>query len=504
MNLYEIIYGNEYTSDRAIKNIEISSISTSPDNIDSKTLFVFIKSINFDITKIISYIIAKKPAAIICDKDINIHSKDIPILKSDNARRLLPFLYSRFHRIDYSKMFFMAITGTNGKTSTATMLYHILREAGLSVGFIGTGKIIIDGKQINDINYSMTTPDPILLYSVIKKMEDYGCRAVVMEVSSHALYFDKVAPIPFKVSVFTNLSPEHMDFHNDMESYFQSKLKLFSQSQIGIFNTDDYYSTRALKESKCIKRSIGIINNADVSARDISQNGLRGSEYIFFETNRLFKVKLKIGGSYNIYNSMLAIKAALEVGIKPYIAKNAISKLDFIEGRLEIICETPTVIIDYAHTSDALLNILKLINSTKTLEQKLILVFGCGGERDKTKRPKMAETAEKNSDFVIVTTDNSRNESELNIIKDIIKGFSNKKNYKIIPSRKEAIEYAIINADTSDIVLIAGKGHERYNIDKNGYHIFDERDIIWNTLKLRKDYKDILYENHPIRSSDIK
>ena len=504
MNLFKIIYGNEYISDKAVKNIEISSISTLPDKIDSKTLFVVIKSINFDVNKIINYVISKKPAAIICDKDVKIYSENIPVLKSDNTRKLLPFLYSRFHMIDYSKMLFTAVTGTNGKTSTATMLYHILKESGLAVGFIGTGKIIIDGKQINDINYSMTTPDPVLLYSVIKKMEDYGCHAVVMEVSSHALYFDKVAPIPFKLSLFTNLSPEHMDFHDDMDSYYQSKLKLFSQSEIGIFNTDDYYSARAMKEAKCLKRSIGIINGAEVSAKDISQNGLRGSEYIFFETNRLFKVKLKIGGTYNIYNSMLAIKAALELGIKPHIAKNAISKLDFIDGRLEIICESPTVIIDYAHTQDALLNVLKLLNSIKTSEQKLTVVFGCGGERDKNKRPKMAQTAEKNSDFVIVTTDNSRNESEVNIINDIIKGFSEKNTHKIIPLRKEAIEYAIKNANVSDIILIVGKGHERYNIDKDGYHVFDERDIIKNALKLRKDYKDTVHENYTVKSLNIK
>lgn len=504
MNLYEIIYGNEYTSEHPIKNIEISSISTSPNDIDSKTLFVIIKSINFNVNKIINYVVAKKPAAIVCNKDFDIESINIPILKTDDTRRLLPFLYSRFYRIDYSKTVFIAVTGTNGKTSTATMLYHILKESGLKAGFIGTGKIIIDDAQINDENYSMTTPDPSLLYSVIKKMEVCGCYAVVMEVSSHALHFDKVAPIPFKISVFTNLSAEHMDFHNDMETYYQTKLKLFLQSEIGIFNVDDPYSKRAFNESSCLKKSIGIINNADVSAKDVRQNGINGSEYIFYEANRLFKVEIKIGGAYNIYNSMLAIKAALELGIKPYAAKEALSSLNSIDGRLEKVSEKPMVIIDYAHTQEALLNVLKFINSIKTIGQNLIVLFGCGGERDKTKRPKMAEIAEKNSDFVIITTDNSRNESAVNILKDIVKGFSNKKIYKVISSRKDAIEYAIVNADASDIILIAGKGHERYNIDKNGYHIFDERDIIKNALKKRKDYNKITYENPPFRSADDK
>ena len=488
MNLYEIIYDGEYTASQKIDNIEITSISTSQNNIDSKTLFVIIKSINFDVNKIINYVVAKKPAAIICNSDTEIKSSDIPILKTDDTRKLLPYLYSRFYKIDFKKMLFAAVTGTNGKTSSATILYHILKESGHKVGFIGTGKIIIDTDIINDENYSMTTPDPYLLYSVIKKMEDYGCRFVIMEVSSHALYFDKVLPIPFKVSIFTNLSPEHMDFHKDMESYYLAKMKLFSQTEIGIFNADDLYSKRAFGESCCKKRSIGIINEADVLARDIRQNGIVGSEYIFCEKNRLFKVKIKLGGAYNIYNSMLAIKAALELGISPATIKDTLITLNSIDGRLEKISDSPIVIVDYAHTPEALLNVLKLINSTKTFGQKLITLFGCGGERDKTKRPKMAKIAESLSDFVIVTTDNSRNESEANIIKDIIKGFSNKKIYKVISSRKDAIEFAVQNVNSSDIILVVGKGHERYNIDKKGYHIFNERDIIKNALNKRKDY----------------
>ena len=504
MNLYEIIYSNEYKSNFPVKNLEIENISTSPENIDAKTLFVIIKSINFDVNKIIDYVISKKPAAIICNKELTIESTYIPILKTDNTRSLLPFLYSRFYRIDYSKMKFTAVTGTNGKTTTPTMLSHILSSSGKKVGFIGTGKIIIDGKQINDSQYSMTTPDPSLLYAVIKDMEICGCDTVVMEVSSHALHFDKVLPIPFEIAIFTNLSPEHMDFHKNMETYYKTKLKLFSQTKIGIFNMDDEYSRKAESEVLCQKHSIGIINNAESFARDIIQNGLYGSEYIFCESNKLFKVKLSLGGAYNIYNSMLAIKAALELGIKPCDAKNAISKLHSIDGRLETISNAPTVIIDYAHTEDALLNILKTAYSNKTMGQKLTVVFGCGGDRDTLKRPKMAAIAEKYSDFVIVTTDNSRTEPETKIIKDILKGFSYPKKHKVISSRKDAIEYAVINADASDIVIIIGKGHERYNIDKNGYHSFDERKIIKDAIDKRKDENHILNENNTVCTVNAK
>lgn len=504
MNLYEIIYSNEYKSDTVVKNLEIDNISTSSESIGAKTLFVVIKGINFDANKIIKYVISKSPAAIICNTDLDIESNDIPILKTDNTRSLLPFLYSRFYQIDYSKMKFAAVTGTNGKTTTATMLSHILSSSGRKVGFIGTGKIIIDGKQVNDSEYSMTTPDPSLLYSVIKDMEISGCDTIVMEVSSHALHFDKVLPIPFEIAIFTNLSPEHLDFHKNMDNYYKTKLKLFSQTKKGIFNTDDPYSRKAASEVFCEKNSIGIINSADSFARDVIQNGLSGSEYIFCEPNRLFKVKLCLGGAYNIYNSMLAIKAALELGIKPCDAKKAICNLKSIDGRLETVSKSPTVIIDYAHTEDALLNILKTAYSNKIIGQKITIVFGCGGNRDTQKRPKMAAIAEKYSDFVIVTTDNSRTESETKIIKDILKGFSCPKKHKVISSRKDAIEYAVINADESDIVIVIGKGHERYNIDKNGYHKFDEREIIKNAIDKRKGENLILNEDNTVCTVNAK
>lgn len=504
MNLCEIIYTNEYTCDRPIKNSEIEKVTTSSENINDKTLFVVIQSINFDVNKIIEYVISKKPAAIVCNKTLNVESEDIQILKAENTRSLLPFIYSRFYKIDYSKMRFVAVTGTNGKTTTATMLSHILSESGSKVGFIGTGKIIINGKQINDLKYSMTTPDPVLLYSVIKEMENAGCDTVVMEVSSHALHYDKVLPIPFEIAIFTNLSSEHMDFHKNMETYYKTKLKLFSQTKAGVFNMDDEYCIRAFNDLLCRKCSIGIIRDAESVARDVIQYGLSGSEYIFCESNRLFKVKLKLGGAYNIYNSMLAIKGALEMGIKPCVAKDALASLQYIDGRLEAVCESPTVIIDYAHTEAALMNVLRTIKSAKNIGQNIISVFGCGGDRDNSKRPKMAAIAEKYSDFVIVTTDNSRTEPEEKIIEDILSGFTTQSKHKVISSRAYAIEYAILNADKSDIIIIIGKGHERYNIDKSGYHEFDEREIIKSAIKKRRGENCISNENNTICNTDVK
>ena len=244
MKLSDIIYKEEYSSERQIENIEINSITCALADIQNDTLFVIIRSINFDVSKIINDVINSSPAALICDEEFQVPNTDIPVIRVKNTRKTLPYLFSRFYQIDYSKMRFLAVTGTNGKTSTATMLTHILRYAGKSVGFIGTGKIEINGVRVTDLKYSMTTPDPQLLYASIKKMEEADCEFVVMEVSSHALYFDKVLPIPYEISIFTNLSPEHMDFHKTMDEYFNTKMKLFTQTKLGIFRFPCFFGVR--------------------------------------------------------------------------------------------------------------------------------------------------------------------------------------------------------------------------------------------------------------------
>ncbi len=485
MKLGHLIFNEEYFCEKSIENIEIDNVTTHVDDISQRTLFVIIKSIKFDVNKIISYILSKKPAAIVCEDDTPIYSDKIPILKVKSARRILPYLYSRFFEIDYGKTRFAAVTGTNGKTSTATILSHILTHAGHKVGFIGTGKIISGEKSLCSSKYSMTTPDPDTLYSAIKEMQRDGCEVIVMEVSSHALYFDKVLPIPFEVSVFTNLSREHLDFHGDIESYYQTKKKLFLQTKTAVFNMDDYYSKRCSEEYESDKVGIGIINGATAIATDVVMHGLSGSEYVYQDSEHSLKIELALAGAYNIYNSMMAISASIILGVSQNVITEAISTLNHIEGRLEKIEADITVIIDYAHTEEALRNVLKMLKSAKKREQKLITVFGCGGERDRDKRPAMAKIAEEYSDFTIVTTDNSRGESVADILYDILEGFLETKRRKVITSRKNAIRSAILTAESGDIVAVIGKGHERYNIDKNGYHDFDEREIIKEVLAER-------------------
>ena len=486
MNLERIIYNEEFSTENDIKNLEIYDISTNVDRITDKTLFVIIRSIKFDVNKIISYILSKNPAAIVCDYDTIICTEKIPILKVRDTRRILPYLYSRFYEIDYTKTCFAAITGTNGKTTTATMLAHILTYSKKKVGFIGTGKILSGDRILSGSKYSMTTPDPDKLYSVIKEMQNDGCDAVVMEVSSHALYFNKVLPIPFCVSVFTNLSHEHLDFHKNIEAYYQCKKRLFSQTKIGVFNMDDEYSKMCATDFCGKKITVGIANSADVTMCDISLNGLCEAAYVYKENDSFFNVRQTVGGIYNVYNSAMAITASRAMGVAASIATEAISKLKYIEGRLEKIDADISVIIDYAHTEEALKNVLKTLKTILKQGQKLITVFGCGGERDREKRPKMAKIAETYSDLVIVTTDNSRNEPVADILSDILEGFDDTRKRKVITSRNNAIRNAILTATSGDVVAIIGKGHERYNIDKNGYHDFDERIIIKEALSERE------------------
>jgi len=491
MKLAELLLVDEYNAININGDIDIDNITTNQEQITKNTLFVLVRSINFDVSKIISYILSKRPAALIMDIGAEIKS-DVPIIKVENARKILPHLLSRFYKIDYSKMRFVGVTGTNGKTTTARMLSEILTAAGEKVGFIGTGKIEIDGEIISDDFYSMTTPDADVLYKSIRQMQDSGCSFVVMEVSSHALFFEKTVAIPFEAAIFTNLSPEHSDFHKNMEDYYKTKLKIFENCKVGIFNSDDVYSARAKEEVSIRAISIGVLHRADIMAQYVELLNLRRTEYVYRDSKRIFKVILPLAGAYNIYNSMLAISAAIELGVRPCIAKAAIKNLKRIDGRFDIINDShPTVIIDYAHTAEGLRNFLKTIKKLKNAEQKLILVFGCGGERDTSKRPVMGKISEQLADKVIITSDNSRTEAVSQIIEDILSGFTKTENRTVITSRRAAIFHAILSADDNDIIAVVGKGHEKYNIDEHGYHKFDERQIIAEALKKRKGQRNI-------------
>ncbi len=489
MKLKDLILRGEYTSDRDIENIEALSVETRVENICDSSLFILQKSVRFDVSQLIPYVISKNPVAIVCDSDTEIKTESVPIIRVESTRRIIPYIFSRLYGINYDKLRFIGVTGTNGKTTTATIIHKILCATSHKAGFIGTGKILIGEEEVTKKNYSMTTPDAELLYKTIKDMEMSGCEFVVMEVSSHALHFDKVLPIRFEISLFTNLSPEHMDFHKSISEYYTTKLKLFSQSDTGIFNLDDSFSNQAYADVLCKKIRVGASVTADGILEKIISTSLTGSEYIYRENGVSRNVKTHLGGTYNIYNTMMAISTLRRIGIDFDTVISELERIKEIDGRLEIISSSVTVIIDYAHTPMAFENLLKTVKSDKKVGQNIISVFGCGGERDREKRPLMARVAELYSDFVIVTEDNSRGEAEAEIIKDILEGFQSTEKRIVITSRKRAIEHAILNAYDGDIILLIGKGHERYNIGKEGYTEFDERTVVTEALKKREVVK---------------
>lgn len=424
--------------------------------------------------------ITGKPYAIVCDGTYAKLVKNIPLLITDNTRVALSHAAYLDNDLNNKNLKIVAITGTNGKTTTATFLSGILNHAGIRSGQIGTGIIKSAGENLADTNYSMTTPDPIELYSALGKFCHDNCPVAVIEATSHAIALDKLAPLKFERGIFTNLSSEHMDFHKSSEQYFSTKLSLFKKCRGGIFNIDDEYGERAYNLCDIPKTSVGIINRGEAYATDIESDGWHGTRFIYRETGLMSRVDIRLPGVFNVYNAMLAMRCAIELGLTPKEAKDGLASVNSVPGRMEVIRDEPVVIIDYAHTPVAMINVLKTLNKRKNNRQKLILVFGCGGERDQEKRPLMAQIAEKYADLIILTNDNSRGEKPEKIAKEIIIGFSARANYTYIPDRAKAIKRALESAGENDIVAIIGKGHEKYIIDSDGKHPFDERAIVDN------------------------
>ncbi len=478
MKLSDLIKPNEYISSDADTDMQILSVATAADEIKNSCLYILEKDCR--ISEIENS--ERKPAVILLSENAECNL-NIPKIRVKNPRRLSALIHSRFYGIDYTRLKFIGITGTNGKTSSATMIYNILKDSGINVGFIGTGKLELFGEKLNEKNYSMTTPPPSLLYKTLGKMQKAGATHIVMEVSSHALSQDRVFPIPFEYAVFTNLSKEHLDFHRDMEEYYQTKKLLFHKAKKMILNIDDSYARRLEAEIDIPKKTVGVIFRGDSYAKEPLDKGFEGISYFYTAESFSFKAELSVSGIYNIYNSMLAAALCIDMGIAPCEVKKSLAATKSIPGRFEIIKSEITVIIDYAHTAEAFYQILKSISSNKGTSH-LTVVFGCGGERDRQKRPQMAKIAEKFADKIIVTSDNARNEDPDAIINDIVKGF-NKNNYEICVDRKEAIEKAVTEAEAEDIIAIIGKGCEEYNIDKGGYHPFLEKSIISEALKKR-------------------
>ena len=397
------------------------------------------------------------------------------------------YLFAAWNRNPQKQLRIVGVTGTNGKTTVSTLIYEILRRSGEKVGLIGTvgcqcscnDSATVESRE----NAGMTTPDPEVLYALLAKMRDASVETVVMEVSSHALHLGRVAPICFDVAVFTNLTEDHLDLHGDMEHYYLAKASLMKQCRRAVVNLDDHYWRRLAQKAEipiCTCSAEG--RDARFSAEDVCEKGILGIEYKISSRELSMRVRSPMPGRFNVMNTLEAAVTARLLGVSAGEIRGALSCLTGAKGRLERVEISGkvdfSVYIDYAHTPDALENLLKTVRSFLRRGERLVLIFGCGGDRDKLKRPTMGKIATLMADHVILTADNSRSEETRDIIADILRGVSEDASCTVIENRREAIEYAIRQARRGDLILLAGKGHEDYEIDKDGKKPFCEKEIV--------------------------
>ena len=462
---------------------EIKGITSNSEGVKESYLFVCLSGYSSDGHRYIDEAFEKGAAAVVVEKKE--YMSDRAVL-CDSTRRALSVMLDAFFGFPSKKMKFVGVTGTNGKTSVSLMLKNIFDTAGIPCAVIGTVKCSSPKGDIekhpNDPLSNMTTPDPEELYPMLASMASDGVELVVMETTSHALYLKKLAPIDFEVGIFTNLTQDHLDFHSSMEEYFKAKLELFKKSRRGIVNIDDGYGKRLADMRICPTLTCSAKGTpCDYSAEEIGDIDVRGISYTLVGREASCAIHSSVTGIFSIMNSLQAASCALLLGIRQECVEKAFAQLDSISGRLERVDFDENVsfslFIDYAHTPDALENLIESARSFRKNGERIVVLFGCGGDRDRGKRAKMGRIATEMADLSIITSDNSRSEDPEAIINDILGGVDKSKSFTVIKDRRLAIEYAVANARAGDIILLAGKGHEKYEINAEGRHDFDERRI---------------------------
>ncbi len=505
MKLSHLLYEDEYSIGTRPDTVEIDEITCNAYAVRRNALYVCLKESRDECIALLDQACENgASAAIVGEIDVATSDFPIPIFKVKNPRVTYAYLWSRHEGKPERRVRIIGVTGTNGKTSTAKMLTEIFSEGGYKTAYIGTLGCSLCNKSYHapcdadeDRLSTMTTPDPDLLYPILRQMADDGAEYVVMEVSSHALALEKVAPISFLAGIFTNLTPEHLDFHKSMDAYLEAKSRLFSTSQIGILNADDAAASVLAPLCKYKSYLCGAVNAAEIAATEIKIENADGVSYILLDRETELPIFVPIPGSFTVYNSLLAAVCALKLGICPSVVQAALTRVSGITGRMERITDKSapfSILIDYAHTPHALLSLLKEARRFRNPGGRILLLFGCGGDRDKSKRARMGRIAEEYADLIYVTSDNSRSEDPAAIVKDILEGISDKSKCRVVLSRYEAIRQAIGELSENDILLLVGKGHESYEIDKNGMHRFDERKIVKSLLEKRKR-GDTVFEN---------
>ena len=482
MKLKDLLIGLNGLKARGDLDINIKGVACDSNKVQKGDLFVAIKGFEEDGHKFINEAIEKGAVAILIEEGCDLKSfkvkEDTTVVMAKDTREALAIVSCNFYKNPSKKFKLIGITGTKGKTTTSYMIKEILEKAGKKVGLIGTIEACINGKKLK--TNDRTTPESLELQELFSKMVEEKVEVVVMEVSSQSLKLHRVDGCDFDIVVFTNFSEDHISKieHPNMEDYLQSKLKLFQMCKVGIVNADDVQGSkipRLFPESTIT--TFGIDNFANVMARDVTVT----NTYADFKvklTDRNERVKVGIPGRFSVYNSLAAICVAKKFQVSPEVIKEALLEVR-VPGRSEMVdnkLEIP-IMIDYAHTPESLENILQAVKIYT--RGKVICVFGCGGNRDSSKRPVMGEIAGRVADYTFITTDNARNEEPKEIADQIEAGIKKTKGkYSVVLDRKEAIREAIKMANKIDIVVIAGKGHEMYQEIKGEKIPFNEREIV--------------------------
>lgn len=453
-------------------DIEVSGISYNSRLTKPGDVFVAVTGFKTDGHKYAKSAVENGAVCVVCEHEIE--GVDVPCIIVENSRSALAEMACNFYGNPTKKLKLIGVTGTNGKTTVTYLVKSVLEANGEKVGLMGTNKNMIGNM---DYHTERTTPESLEMQEFFSDMVKEGCTYAVMEVSSHSLDLHRVAGCDYDVGAFTNLTQDHLDFHGDMENYFNAKAKLFDMCKTGVVNADDSYGARLCEKCSCEKISYGI-KNGNMKA----ENVLYGDKGVSFDCGNM-KINLGIPGTFSVYNALTAIGICKACGISDEVIEKALNSAQGVKGRAEIVdCGRDfTLLIDYAHTPDGLENILSSVR--KFAKGRVVVVFGCGGDRDKTKRPKMGRVAGRIADFCIVTSDNPRTEEPDAIIRDILDGMDDAMaEYVVIENRRDAIEYAIRHARKDDVIVLAGKGHEDYQILKDKTIHFDEREVIREIL----------------------
>ncbi|MGE5352845.1 MAG: UDP-N-acetylmuramoyl-L-alanyl-D-glutamate--2,6-diaminopimelate ligase [Acidobacteriota bacterium] len=470
-----------------VERKDIEAISYDSRTVKKNTLFVAITGFNTDGHKFILDAINKGATAVVLEND-NVIPNDVFIHRNvtkilvKNSRAALAEISNAFYKEPTKKLQLIGITGTKGKTTTSFFLKNIFETAGFKTGLIGTIANFISDRRIYT---TMTTPESSDLNQLFQEMVSEGCTHAVMEVSSHSLVLNRVRNLSFKGAVFTNITSDHLDFHNTFEEYLKAKKILFdelTEEAFVVYNTDDPSSEGIIAQTKAKAYSYGTKEGAVFQVKDVSYD-LNGTSFVIRYNGQDFKVRTRLVGEFNAFNAAAAFAVSSLMGINTETIIKGIDTTPQVAGRFETLShENKKVIVDYSHTADSLEKALQAIHNITKGKNPVYTVFGCGGNRDRTKRPVMGRIASELSNRVIVTSDNPRNENPMDIISEITKGIE-KNNYKIIENREEAIKTAIKESEENAVILVAGKGHETYQEIKGVRSHFSDIEIAEKYLR---------------------